>query len=105
MINYYRNSGGSMNESFDDMMRRELGDDFGDEIDMEVDFIELCERYAVPIDGELHILETRMPLLKAFARLRTFADRAETEGVVRAGFRRELEALIVRQIKRLSESE
>jgi hypothetical protein len=45
-----------------------------------------------------------MDLLKPLANLRTFADSAEAEGVVLTGFRRDLEALIARQITLLSQS-
>jgi hypothetical protein len=94
-----------MGESFDDMMRRELGEDFGLSPDMEVELGDLLERYALPHEGVLHVFETVMDLLKPLARLRTFADRCEAEQVVPAGFRREIEALIIRQLTRLSQTD
>jgi hypothetical protein len=94
-----------MSQSFDDMMHREFGEDFGDAPEMEAEVCELLERYALPPDGILHVLELIMELLRPLARLRMFADRCEADNVVRGGFRRELEALIVRQLTLLAQSE
>jgi hypothetical protein len=94
-----------MSESFDDMMRREFGDDFGEAPAMEAKLGELCEHYALPHEAVLYLLELVMDLLRPLARLRTFGDRCEAEGVVPTGFRRELEALIIRQLTLLSQSE
>jgi hypothetical protein len=93
-----------MSESFDDMMRRELGHDFGVAPDIEVELGHLCERYGLPMEDVMLVREYVMDLLKPLANLRTFADSAEAEGVVLTGFRRDLEALIVRQITLLSQS-
>jgi hypothetical protein len=94
-----------MGESFDDMMRRELGEDFGEVPELEAELCDLLERYALPHEGALHVLELTMDIVRPLARLRTFADRCEAEAVVLAGFRRDLEALIVRQLTRLLQSE
>ena len=94
-----------MSESFDDMMRREFGDDFGEAPAMEAKLGELCERYALPHEAVLYLLELVMDLLRPLTKLRTFGHRCEAEGIVPTGFRRELEALIVRQLTLLSQSE
>jgi hypothetical protein len=94
-----------MSESFDDMMRRELGDEFGEASDMTAKVSDLLERYTLPPDGILHVMEQIMDLIRPLARLRIFANNCEHNGVVPAGFRRELEALIVRQLTLLSQSE
>ena len=93
-----------MSESFNDMMRRELGHDFGVSPDIEGKLGNLCERYGLPMEDVMFVREYVMDLLKPLANLRTFADSAEAEGVVLTGFRRDLEALIVRQITLLSQS-
>ena len=93
-----------MSEPFDDMMRRELGHDFGVAPDIEVELGNLCERYGLPMEDVMFVREYVMDILKPLANLRTFADSAEAEDVVLTGFRRDLEALIVRQITLLSQS-
>lgn len=87
-----------MSESFDDMMRREFGEDFGQFPELQELLCELLERHAMPHEGVLHVLELTMDLLRPMARLRSFADHCEAEAVVRPGFRREMETLIVEQL-------
>ena len=94
-----------MSESFDDMIRQAFGDDFGAAPELQAELCDLLDRYALPPDGVLHVLEVVIELMRPLARLRMFADRCEHEEVVRAGFRRDLEALIVRHLTRLSQSE
>jgi hypothetical protein len=93
-----------MSESFDDMMRREFGDDFGEMPEMGGELLELYQRYGLPPEAAMLVHEQVIDALLPIARLRTMADRFEAEGVTRVGFRRELEALIIRQLTLLSQS-
>ena len=63
-----------MSESFDDMMRRAFGDDFGAAPELQAELCDLLDRYALPPDGVLHVLEVVIELMRPLARLRLFAD-------------------------------
>jgi hypothetical protein len=42
-----------MSESFDDMMRRELGDDFGEVPEMDGELLELYKRHGLPPEAAI----------------------------------------------------
>ena len=93
-----------MSELFDDMMRRELGDDFGEVLEMDGELLELYQRHGLPPEAVILVHQQVIDTLLPLARLRTMGDKFEAEGVTRAGFRRELEALIIRHLTLLSQS-
>jgi hypothetical protein len=93
-----------MSESFDDMMRRELGDDFGDVPEMDGELLELYKRHGLPPEAAILVHQQVIDALLPLARLRRMGDQFEAEGVTRAGFRYELETLIIRHLTLLSQS-
>jgi hypothetical protein len=93
-----------MSESFDDMMRRELGDDFGDMPELDGELLELYKRHGLPPEVAILVHQQVIDALLPLARLRTMGDKFEAEGVTRAGFRRELDALIIRHLTLWSQS-
>ena len=92
-----------MSESFDELMRREFGDDFGHTPELAAELAALCESHGLPLEAALRVYGEVIPIFKALANLRMMSDHFETEALARAGFRRELETLIVRHLTILSQ--
>ncbi len=93
-----------MSESFDELMRREFGDDFGEAPEFAAELVELCESHGLPPEAAPRVFEEVLGVFKRLGDLRTMSEYLESEGLTRAGFRRELEALIGRHITMLLQS-
>jgi hypothetical protein len=90
-----------MSESFEEWMRRQMGEpseEAQEDPYTPAELVELLERYNLPSQAMLLVFERVMPVWRALARLREMGKRFEQQGLTGPGFRHELEALIVRQI-------
>ena len=89
-------------------IQQEFAEDVGtppEDVTMEGDLLDLCSRYEIPHAVTLFILEQVMDVLRPLGRLRTLAQKAETDGHVQPGFDRDLQMLIALHLSLLAQGD